>query len=116
LAIRMESSDDDGICTCVTCGKRDHYKRMNGGHYIPRKHTAALLVEENIHVQCVHCNDSEGGNLGEYATFIIEQYGMATLEALKKLKHSDFKYTRHQLADMRDGYKKRIKLQKARLG
>jgi hypothetical protein len=32
------------------------------------------------------------------------------------LKHSGYKYTREHLADLRDGYKARIKVQEKRLG
>jgi len=114
-AIRMESADEYGMCVCVTCGKRQHYKEMDAGHYISRKHTAALLVEDNIHVQCKHCNNWLGGNLDAYAEYLTENYGPEKIAELRKLKHSDFEYTREQLADLRDGYKARIKKQESRL-
>ena len=114
-AIRMESSNDKGICQCVTCGKHDHYKRMNGGHFIGGRYQSILLIEDNIHVQCVDCNKEESGNRDKYVEFMLETYGPEKVQELRALKHSGYKYTREQLADMRDGYKARIKQQKARL-
>ena len=115
-AIRMESSNDKGICQCVTCGKRDHYKRMNAGHFIGSRVQSILFVEDNIHVQCVSCNQHESGNRDVYLAYMLETYGPEKVQELRALKHSGYKYTREQLADMRETYKARIKLQKARLG
>lgn len=47
---------DNGNVTCVTCGKRDHFKKMQGGHWIQRKRIATMLIESNIAVQCPYCN------------------------------------------------------------
>jgi hypothetical protein len=115
LAIRMESADDRGICQCVTCGKRDDYRKMNAGHFIGSRVQAILLVEDNIHVQCVHCNQHLSGNGAAYVEYMLENYGPEKIEELRALKHSGYKYTREQLADLRDGYKARIKAQEKRL-
>jgi hypothetical protein len=114
-AIRMEAADDNGVCVCVTCGKRDHYKEMDAGHFIPGRRPAYVFVEENIHPQCKHCNAKLGGRLDVYAAFILKTYGQSVLDSLQALRHGQHKYTREQLADMRDGYKARIKVQEKRL-
>jgi hypothetical protein len=54
--VRLKASDDNGYCQCVTCGKVDHYKAMQGGHFYSRRHTVFKLFEENIHPQCPACN------------------------------------------------------------
>ena len=41
---------------CVTCGKIDHWKNQQGGHFISRTWTATKILEENIHPQCISCN------------------------------------------------------------
>ena len=116
LAIRMEAADSDGICQCVTCPNRGHYKTFHAGHFIPGRRMAVLFVEENVHPQCNRCNTYLSGNVTEYERFIVNTYGESVLESLRNLRHQQHKYTREELADMRDGYKKRIKIQKARLG
>jgi hypothetical protein len=75
-----------------------------------------LFVEENVHPQCNRCNTYLSGNVTEYERFIVKEYGEKVLETLRNLRHIQHKYTRDQLADMRDQYKKRIKLQERRLG
>jgi hypothetical protein len=115
-AIRMEAADKNGLVVCVTCGKIQHYKQMHAGHFIPGRRMAMLFVEENVHPQCNHCNTFLSGNVTEYERFIVSNYGVDVLESLRKLRHSQHKYTREELADMRDGYKARIKKQEKRLG
>ena len=44
------------IAKCVTCGKKDHWKNLQAGHFISRKHYATRWNEENVQVQCVKCN------------------------------------------------------------
>jgi hypothetical protein len=111
----MESADKNGICQCVTCGKRDDYRKMNAGHFIGSRVQAILLVEDNIHVQCVHCNQHLSGNGAAYVEYMLENYGPEKIQELCTLRHSGYKYTREQLADLRDSYKARIKVQEKRL-
>ena len=114
-AIRMESADDHGICVCVTCGKKDIFKRMQGGHFIGGRGFSVLFVEANIHPQCERCNNHLHGNQTEYARFIADEYGEETLHELRALKGQIKKFTREELAIMRQGYKQRIKEQEKRL-
>ena len=32
---RISAADDNGYCKCVSCGKLDNYKNMDGGHFHP---------------------------------------------------------------------------------
>ena len=114
-AVRMEAADKNGWVVCVTCGKLEHWKKSHAGHFIPGRRMAVLFVEENVHPQCNRCNTYLSGNVTEYERFIVRTYGEEVLESLRKLRHSQHKYTREELADMRDGYKARIKKQEERL-
>jgi hypothetical protein len=53
--IRLRYSKNE-IATCVTCGKQDHWKKMQNGHFISRKHYATRFDEDNCQVQCSGCN------------------------------------------------------------
>lgn len=46
----------NGIAECVTCGKKDHWKNLQAGHFMSRKHYATRWDEENVEVQCMACN------------------------------------------------------------
>jgi hypothetical protein len=85
-AIRMEAADDRGICRCVTCGKKGHYKRMHGGHFVPGRRQSILFIEENIHVQCISCNNYLSGNVMEYERFMVNTYGQDAVDEIRALK------------------------------
>lgn len=114
-AIRMEAADDRGRCRCVTCGKLDDYKRMDAGHFIGSRRQSILFIEQNIHPQCKYCNRHLYGNPVEYEVFMVKRYGRKLVDELRALKNHIVKHTRDELADMRDGYKLRIKKQEGRL-
>ena len=55
--IRLKDADEFGNATCFTCGKVDHWKKLQNGHFQSRKHYATRWDEMNCQVQCVSgCN------------------------------------------------------------
>jgi len=113
--VRMKYANDEGMCCCVTCNKKEHYKDMDGGHFVSRKWTATLLVEENIHPQCKYCNKYRNGAVEDYALFMIDTYGIEAMRELVDSKHRVVKYTQADLLDLIAEYKLRIKEQEQRL-
>jgi hypothetical protein len=80
--VRLKASDDNGYCQCVTCGKIDHFKNMQGGHFYSRKHIVFKLFEENIHVQCPACNQwgMKTTKIQEaYRIYMEDAYGVSEL-------------------------------------
>lgn len=53
--IRRRYAKND-IATCITCDKKDHWKKQQAGHFISRKHYATRWDENNVEVQCIGCN------------------------------------------------------------
>ena len=51
--IRLKDADEFGNATCFTCGKVDHWKKLQNGHFQSRKHYATRWDEMNCQVQCV---------------------------------------------------------------
>lgn len=90
--IRLRDADKNGYCTCVTCGKKDHYKNMQNGHYMSRQYLATRFDETNCHVQCVGCNVFRGGNYTAYALYMLDKYGEEKLQWLEQQKHTITKY------------------------
>ena len=85
--IRQRDADNYGICACVTCGKRRHWKEMHAGHFVKRGYTAVLFDEHNVHAQCPACNTFKGGMQDEYARYIIDTYGLDEFNRLLNMKH-----------------------------
>ncbi len=98
--VRMRSADDDGMCQCVTCGKRYRWndRNINAGHFVSRKSKSTVFMFINCHPQCVHCNDHLGGNPAEYERFMIDKYGQEKVDELKVLGREVLKWSPEDLA------------------
>ena len=85
---------------CVTCGKQDHWKNMQGGHYISRTWTAHKILEENIHPQCISCNGFRPERVADdYHWYMVETYGYEFVQELNATKRTTVKRTRAELAE-----------------
>ena len=101
LLARISAADDSGYCTCVSCGVTDHYKNMQGGHFIAKGDSSYWSLEpENIHPQCPGCNVFGmrfGSASQQYTLHMVDTYGrdyvdsmIATKKTLKKMYKSDY--------------------------
>jgi len=54
--IRLKYADANGYCRCISCGKVHHWKQIQNGHYMSRRHLATRWSEDNCRPQCVACN------------------------------------------------------------
>jgi hypothetical protein len=112
--VRMKAADENGYARCVTCDRVEHWKNMDGGHWISRNH-AHLLLEENIHPQCKGCNRFMSGCHEQYTFYMIDTYGEGFCRELMMTKRQLKKYNRSDLMVMIDDFKARIKEQEDRL-
>jgi len=82
--IKLKHSDERGVCTCVTCGKKMKFgdRGLQAGHFVRRGNYRLRWDEHNVHPQCVYCNKYLSGNEIAHAEYIIDTYG---LEVFKKL-------------------------------
>lgn len=89
LFIRLRDCPDNslGFAICKTCGKRQHYKEMDAGHYISRRWKPTKYREDNVYAQCVHCNRDLSGNLDRYA----EVLGAEKVEELREVSRKPWK-------------------------
>lgn len=94
---------------CISCdnkltGKFDagHYYSA-GGHYSLRFH------ENNVHGQCVACNQHKHGNLQRYREGILRRLDGRKLDELDKLSQETRKFTRDELKAITKHYKDKLK-------
>ena len=88
LYVRLEGSDENGDCTCVTCGKKLPWKgtgRLHAGHYIVRQEINTRYDDRNVHPQCETCNSYHEGRKGEYTLFLQKKYGKGIINKLVEL-------------------------------
>ena len=69
IYIRRKDAIDD-IATCVTCGKKDHYKKLQCGHFMSRSNYATRWDENNVGVQCYGCNISRSGEQFKFSLYL----------------------------------------------
>lgn len=118
--VRLKASDDNGYCQCVTCGKVDHYKAMQGGHFYSRRHTIFKLFEENIHPQCPACNVygmKTTRTQEAYRIYMEDMYGARRIRAMQRLAwRASPKFNRVEVIEFQRGLKEKIKEEEYRIG
>lgn len=102
--IRLRVADREGIVECVTCGKKDHWRKMQAGHFMSRRHYATRWHEDNVQVQCPLCNCWGAGEQYKYAKFLGEDKS----EELLALSRQTVKYSNDELLDMINVYKDKL--------
>lgn len=119
--VRLKSADDNGYCTCVSCGCVKKWNEgMQGGHFIPKGSSSYWsLEEENIHVQCAYCNQfgmKHGVAAQNYTIYMQDMYGEEYVEQMladakkpKKIYAADYR-------DMIAEWEENIRTQLERIG
>ena len=89
---RRKDADIHGYVSCVCCGKRDHWKSFDAGHFVPkgRGGKGVYLLPENIFAQCSGCNRPYDSGQAErvkinYTQYMIRRFGDEQVEKLKRL-------------------------------
>lgn len=103
--IRLKEADDLGNATCFTCGKIDHWKKLQNGHFQSRKHYSTRWLEKNCQVQCAGCNVFRYGEQFLFSKYLDEKYGDGTSEELHIKAKQIVKFTNNELQDMIKHYK-----------
>lgn len=106
--IRQRNADENGVTECFTCGKKDHWKKLQCGHFQSRKHYATRWNEDNCQVQCAGCNVFR---YGEQYTFgrnldVYIKEGLA--EELNILSNKIVKFDNNDLLSLIDYYKNKV--------
>jgi len=114
--VRLKAADDNGYCSCVSCGVTKKWNDgMQGGHVIPKGSSSYwALVEENIHPQCVYCNQfgmSHGIAAQQYTRDMQEMYGEEYVDQMLADAKKPIKIYAADNREMIDEFKKNITIQ-----
>lgn len=109
IYIRRKDAVND-IAQCVTCGKQDHWSKLQNGHWASRRHYSTRWDERNCNVQCASCNVFRAGEIYLYTKYLCSKYGDNFPEELYKLSQKSVKFTDQDLQDMIQYYKDKLKL------
>ena len=98
---------DEGL-NCISCDLPP--KKKNAGHYYSQGgHSSVRFNEDNVHLQCEHCNTFLSGNLLNYQIGIEKRIGGERLMILQAKAHDIKKWDKEELKELIEIYKKKIK-------
>jgi len=105
--IRLKDADNE-IATCFTCGKKEHWKKLQNGHFQSRKHYATRWDEQNCQVQCAGCNVFRYGEQFLFAKYLDERFYAGLSDELYIKSKQIVKFTNSEIEDMILKYKKLV--------
>jgi hypothetical protein len=105
--IRRRNAVDD-IAECFTCGKKDHWKKLQCGHFQSRKHYSTRFDEINCQTQCAGCNVFRYGEQFVFGQNLNKKFGDGTAEKLLQKSREIVKFANIDLIEMIDRYKNMI--------
>ena len=102
--IRLRDKDE----LCISCKQKP--KKNNSGHfYNANNHWNVRFNEDNVHLQCEHCNTFLSGNLINYRENLLKKIGESKFQLLEAEAKKTRKFTKEELKEIIDIYKKKIK-------
>lgn len=93
---------------CVSCEQKLGAKYDAGHYFSSGGHKAVTFDEDNVHGQCVACNQYKHGNLLNYQIGIEKRIGADRLLQLHEKAHQVRKYSADELQELIKKYKKKI--------
>jgi len=103
--IRLSNADHTGYCECVTCKKKYHWKNIQAGHFMSRKHHSTRWDEQNVFPQCVGCNIYKSGQQYKYSLFL----GSEVAEQMYQKSNQVVKYSTFELEMLINKYTELVK-------
>lgn len=109
LYIRQKYADDNGNVACYTCGNVKHWKEMQCGHFVSRRHLCTRFDLDNCRVQCVGCNVFNQGNTPVFAQKLLTDKGLKIIDELLEKSKGTCKFTRSDYEELIKYYQIKLK-------
>ena len=90
----------ENLVQCVTCGTRKHWKEVDAGHFVSRRHYSTRWHQQNVHAQCKSCNGFHGGQNYIMGKYIDKTYGEGTADELITMSRQIKKFSNQDLEDL----------------
>lgn len=98
--VRKRAANDKGIAYCYTCGKQDHWKNMDCGHFMKRGYYPTRWDLANARSQCRTCNRYLNGNYEVYRKKMIKELGQDKVDELERKAKSGQKMSIGELESL----------------
>ncbi len=96
------------IATCVTCGKKDHWSKLQNGHFMSRRHYNTRWDEDNCHVQCSGCNVFRSGEIYLYNKYLCAKFDNNFPDRLYEKSNITVKFADIDLIELIDYYTEKV--------
>lgn len=94
---------------CISCGVPKGLDQMNAGHFFAVGSFPALRFDEdNVHGQCIYCNQHHHGNLRIFQVNLIKKIGQDKFNILDLRAHNRSKLMQFEVEILIEQYKKKI--------
>jgi hypothetical protein len=114
--IRLRNANELGEAICVTCGIVKHWKELQNGHFMSRRHQVTRWNEDNCQVQCYSCNVMQQGKQFEYSIWLDNKYGKGKADELLQKSKGTLKLDRYDVERMILEYKQEVEYHLDRIG
>tara|TARA_R110000772_G_scaffold78084_2_gene167642 strand:- start:204 stop:584 length:381 start_codon:yes stop_codon:yes gene_type:complete len=104
IYIRRRNAIDDFV-ECFTCGKTDHWKNLQCGHFQSRRKYSTRWDKLNCQVQCAKCNIFSQGEQYIFGKKLDEIYGEGTSNELALKGNFLIKFSTNELELLINDYK-----------
>lgn len=96
---------------CISCGQILSNKKFDAGHYFScGGYPNVRFDEDNVHGQCVYCNQHNHGNIHAYSERLPQRIGIENYEDLKiRAKREVGKLTIEEIKEKINEYKLKLK-------
>ena len=94
---------------CISCLSQIKGKRDSGHFFSVGNYPSVRFDLDNIHSQCIRCNQYNGGNLLEYRKYLIQKIGEDKFNDLDRKAHQNRQFTLGEIKEMIEEYKILIK-------
>ena len=107
IYIRRKNAIND-IAICVTCNKKNHWSKLQNGHFMSRRHYNTRWDEDNCHVQCAGCNVFRAGEIYLYNKYLCSKFDNNFPDRLYEKSHKIVKFADVDLIDMIEYYTNKV--------
>lgn len=94
---------------CISC-ERPLINKFDAGHFFTvGAYPNLRFNEDNVHGQCVYCNQHKHGNINEYAIGIVKRIGTERYEKLLSDRNKPLNLSTEEIKEKIEYYKIKIK-------
>lgn len=112
LFIRLRDTQYDkgqAFFICISCNQPKGLDQMNAGHFHPVGGNEAVRYDEdNVHGQCIYCNNFKHGNEKLYERNLIKKIGQKAFDNLEIRRHNRSKLMPFEVEYLISDYKKKV--------